>query len=234
LDLLKYREKAGFFRFYLVLTLSIALVFYLGYKLADEQLQSLQKENDVLSNSVDNLRQVNEKLQSNINMLQVELDIIKLANQKSLQANKEILTREQDLKEQVSFYQRVMAPEMAQDGFLVERMEVSPTASQNNYAVKMILLQHEDIKSVIKGDLAINVHGSAEGEPKTYLFSRLQDEPKTPLKFAFKYFQVLETTITLPDGFTPERFELKTDVYKYRKKRGSYSTTIQWDEALSE
>ena len=52
--------------------------------------------------------------------------------------------------------------------------------------------------------------------------------------FAFKYFQVIETRVTLPDGFTPERFEISTDIYKYNKKRGNYSTAIKWQEAFTE
>lgn len=234
LDLGPYRKKVGFFRFYLIVIIVLSAVFYLGYQVASARITKLETENAFLKNSVDNLSRENEKISSQYNVLKVELDIAQLANEQSQLGIKDGIIREQSLKEQVSFYQRVLAPELSQDGFTVERMEVSPTASENNYAIKMILLQDEDIKAVIKGELAITLHGSANGEPKSLNLVNIQDSPKTSLAFAFKYFQVIETRITLPEGFIPERFEFNTEIYKYRKRQGSYSNLISWSDAFSE
>ena len=123
---------------------------------------------------------------------------------------------------------------MSQDGFVVERMEITPTLSENNFSVNMILLQHENIKAVVKGTLKIRLFGSQDGKAVSFDLKTLQDEPKASLEFGFKYFQVIQTSLTLPEGFAPERFEIDTDIFKYRKKRGSYSTSIKWQDAFSE
>jgi len=234
LALLKYREKAGFVRFYAVLLLVLCIMFFAGHEFAKMKDDNLEAQNRLLNKSLQNLNKEYQKQQSELNMLKVELEIAQIANEQSQINIKSGINREQTLKEQVTFYQRVLAPEMTQDGFVVERMEVSPRLSNNNFAIKMVLLQHENIKAVIKGTLKVRVLGSENGKVKSYELSELQDEPKSSLDFAFKYFQVLETSITLPSGFTADRFELTTDVYKYRKKRGSYSTVIKWAEAYSE
>ena len=234
MDLRKYRENAGFVRYYLVLIVILALVAYAGYEFAHVEKAGLEADNRLLNKSLNNLSGEHQKLQSDYNMLKVELEIAQLANEQSQVSINDAINREQTLKEQISFYQRVLAPEMSQDGFVVERMEVSPTVSENNYAVNMILLQHENIKAVVKGTLSIRVFGSQDGKPQSFTIQSLQDEPKSSLEFAFKYFQVVETSITLPADFTPDRFEISTDIYKYRKKRGSYSTIIKWQEAFSE
>lgn len=234
MDLTKYREKLGFVRFYAVLLLVLCIMFFAGHEFANLEQDNLEAQNRLLNKSLKNLSAEYQKQQSELNMLKVELEIAQISNEQSQVNIKAGINREQSLKEQVSFYQRVLAPEMTQDGFVIERMEVAPTLSENNFKIKMVLLQHENIKAVIKGTLNIRVHGSENGKVESYDLTALQDAPKSSLDFAFKYFQVLETSITLPAGFTAEHFELSTDVYKYRKKRGSYSTVIQWSEAFSE
>ena len=221
-------------RFYALIIVALSLVFYAGYEFADIHKNKLQSQNRLINKSLSNLSNVHEQLQSEFNVMKVELDIAKLTNERSQDTIKDSINREQDLKEQVSFYQRVLAPEKTQDGFVVQRMEINPTLSQRNYAIKMMLLQHEDVKAVIKGKLNIQLFGSAQGKPLNFSIEGLQDEPKTSLSFGFKYFQVIETNITLPIGFTPEKFEISTDIYKYNKKRGNYSTTIKWEEAFTE
>jgi hypothetical protein len=224
----------GFVRFYTLGLIILGLTFYVGYEVANFQKRSLISENKLLNKSLSNLKSVNEKLQSNYNVLKVELDIAQLTNERSQESIKESINREQALKEQITFYQRVMAPEMTQDGFVVQHMEVTPTASDRNYSLKVVMLQHENVKAVIKGELDIKVFGSANGKPTSFNITSLQDAPKTSLSFAFRYFQILETSVTFPEGFTAERFELSTSVYKYNKRRGNYSTTIKWDEAFVE
>ncbi len=234
MNLQKYREKVGFVKFYAVMIIALVIIFYAGYEFAHVRKEALQADNRLLQKSISNLSQEHDRLVSEFNMLKVELDIAELANEQSQIANSESLSREQALKEQISFYQRVMAPELSQDGFVVERMEIAPTLSDNNYAIKLMMLQHENIKAVVKGELDIRIFGSEDGKPTSFSLASVQDEPKSSMEFAFKYFQVIETSVTLPENFTPDRFEISTDIYKYKRKRGDYETSIKWEEAFSE
>ncbi len=234
MNLQKYREKVGFVHFYAMLVLALGLSFWAGYELAHVQKEEIQASNSLQKRSLANLILEHEKLQSDFNMLKVELDINELANERTQAERKSSMNKKQALKEQVAFYQRVLAPEITQDGFVLERIEITPTVSKNNYAIKMMLLQHENIKAVIKGKLQVRIFGSEEGKVVSYAMSDFQDEPKTAFEFAFKYFQVIETSITLPNSFTPERLEISTDIFKYKRKRGDYNTSIKWTDAFIE
>jgi hypothetical protein len=127
-----------------------------------------------------------------------------------------------------------MAPELTQDGFVVESVEILATASTNNYAISIMMLQRENIKAIIKGTLNISLQGSQNTVPIKYDLKEILDDKTEKMSFSFKYFQVLELRVTLPEDFTPEQIEIKTDIYKYKRKRGSYTRTIEWEEALSE
>lgn len=234
MGLRKYRKKAGFVHYYLLVFLIFGISFYAGYEFAHVEKDSLEAKNRLINNSLNKLLGEHQTLQSQYNMLKVELEITQIANEQSQASIKDAINREQGLKEQISFYQRVLAPEESQDGFIVHRMEIIPTLSTNNFALKMILLQNENVKSFIKGTLNIRVFGSQNEKPVSYKIESLLDDPNSSLDFAFKYFQVVEARVTLPEGFTPDRFEINTDIYKNRKKRGAYSTVIKWQEALSE
>lgn len=234
MELQKYRKKIGFVRFYAMLIVALSLALYTGYEFANIQKRDLLAQINIANKSLRNLTKEHERLQSEYNVLIVELDIAQLSNERSQSTIKESINREQALKDQVSFYQRVVAPELTQDGFVVQRMEITPMVSKRNFSIKMILLQQENVKAVMKGSLRIQMFGSAKGKPVNFPITDLQDEPKTALAFAFKYFQVIETSVTLPEGFTPERLEINTAIYKYNKKQGNYSTTIKWQEALTE
>jgi hypothetical protein len=234
LKLAEYKRKYGFVQFYAFAGAILLLVFYVGYTLADKSNTGLGQDVKVMRQTVENLREENQRLNSQINTMKIQLDVANLTEQESQIALQSAIKKEISLKQELAFFQRVMAPELTQDGFVVERLEVIATQSTNNYALSMVLLQHENIKDIIKGDLNIEILGSLNGKPSTFNLAALQDEPKTPLKFGFKYFQVINTTITLPEGFIPEQFEISTDVYKYSRKRGSYKTNISWDEAYNE
>ncbi len=227
------KQELGFVRFYGTVLIVIAISIYAGYEYADKRNNLLSEEIKVLKSSLDNLRSENQDLNSQLNVKKVELEVASIANEQAQVNRKESLLREKELKEQISFYQKVMAPELSQDGFVVESVEILPTLSDRNYAINIMMLQRENIKSVIKGSLKISVRGSLNGLPQTYDLSSLLDDKESKLNYSFRYFQVLEARVTLPNGFQAESLEIKTDVYKYKKRRGSYSTEVAWANALS-
>lgn len=233
LDIKKQRDKLGFVGFYLTGLVVLVVFFSAGFWLADSVERDTIEENKALKRSLENIKQAHQEAVSQLNAMQVELEISQLTDEQTKAELSRRIETEQALKEKISFYQRVLAPEMTQDGFVVQRTEIVPTASENNYLVKMILLQHEDIKAVIRGKLDIVVSGSQDGKVSAVNVRELENYNESALEFAFKYFQVLEINLTLPENFEPEAIEINTDVYKYKRKRGSYNTKITWAEAFS-
>lgn len=234
MKLSELRGQLGFVRYYLALVFVLACVFYAGHEYADKKNHLLSAKIDVMQSSIDNLKLENQTLNSELNVKKVELEVASIANEQAQLSYKELMRKGAELREQISFYQKVMAPELTQDGFVVESVEVLSTASTNNYAVSVMMLQRENIKAIIKGTLNITLQGSQNTVPIKYNLKELLDDKSNNMTFSFKYFQVLELRVTLPEDFIPEQIEIKTDIYKYKTKRGSYARTIQWKEAFTE
>lgn len=228
------KQSLGFVKYYAFILGVLSITFYLGYVTAAWYQDKLKRQTQVMQQSLDNLLVSNQALHSRVNTIQIALEVATLANQQNQQSLQDSLARENTLKEQLGFYQRVMAPELTQDGFVVERIEVSPRTTNNNYSLSMVLLQHENIKTAVQGELKITLNGSIAGKAVSFDIAELQDEPKYPLSFGFKYFQVINMNITLPDNFDAQNFDIVADVFKYKRKQGSYSTVILWSEAYNQ
>lgn len=234
MKLSELRSQLGFVRYYLAVAFVLACVFYAGHEYADKKSYLLSANIDVMQSSIDNLKLENQTLNSELNVKKVELEVASIANEQAQLSYREFMRKDAELREQISFYQKVMAPELTQDGFVIESVEILSTASANNYVISIMMLQRENIKAIIKGTLNITLQGSQNTVPIKYNVKELLDDKNNNMAFSFKYFQVLELRVTLPGDFTPEQIEIKTDIYKYKTKRGSYARTIQWKEAFSE
>ena len=69
------------------------------------------------------------------------LEIAQLANEALDVRIREGLQRERALSEQVTFYQKVIAPELSEDGFSIDGVQVTATASENYYSLSMVLIR---------------------------------------------------------------------------------------------
>ncbi|MFT6329631.1 MAG: hypothetical protein ACJAYN_001565 [Bermanella sp.] len=234
LKLNELRSQLGFVKYYLAMVFVLACLFYAGHEFADKKNYLLSAKIDVMQSSIDNLSSENQALNSELNVKKVELEVASIANEQAQLSYKEFMRKDAELREQISFYQKVMAPELTQDGFVVESVEIVSTVSANNYAISVMMLQRENIKAIIKGTLNLTLQGSQNTVPINYDLKELLDDKTEKMAFSFKYFQVLELRVTLPEDFIPEQIQIKTDIYKYKRKRGSYASTIEWDEAFSE
>ena len=222
------KNKYGYLKFYALVFAALAFAFYAGLRFSEFQYTRLEQRIELLSNSMQSLHRENNEIAAQLNVKQVELEIASITNEQLRQSMQESVTTENELRQQISFYQKVMAPEMSQDGFFIENIEINATPSENNFAMNMMLLQHQNIKSTITGTLRINLVGSEKGKPRTVSLNSLFDNDQQQLRFSFKYFQIISTRFSLPADFVPEKITISTDVYKFKRKRGSYQRTFPW------
>jgi len=157
----------------------------------------------------------------------VELEVAKLAQQHHKGEIEKFLDRERKLKSTIEFYQQVMAPELKEEGFYIEGFYAEATLSENSYRFELALVQHEKTKNTLKGTLNITLVGSENGQSKEYPLKQFLPEQQA-LAFSFKYFQLLNGEITLPDGFIPEKVKVHASIYQFKRKKGELTTTFDW------
>jgi hypothetical protein len=90
------------------------------------------------------------------------------------------------------------------------------------------MMQQEKIKNVVHGKITVSIVGSENGRPKIFSLPELMEQKSKPLAFSFKYFQVIEGELQLPDNFKPEKVLVHADIYQYKRKRGTLDKTFDW------
>jgi hypothetical protein len=193
----------------------------------------LHLERDTLVNRIAELESRNHKLvQKNANLQgssKIESDAYQLANQELIKLQRELLAQ----KEELVFYRGIVSPRNAALSVNLQTFEVRKKNSQNQYSYKMILTKSGKSNQKLRGGAHVVIRGEAGGSVSEFKISELALEKSAiGTKFSFRYFQVFEGDIALPEGFVP--FEVEIGIKPTTKKVKSFSETISWTRVLSE
>jgi len=157
------------------------------------------------------------RLQSDNETLRRQLSLLKAAGRVDSEAYGRV-SREIDdlhsqiveLNEELAFYRGIMAPTDGQNGVQVQTVQIEPADGDRAYRVRLVLVQVGRQDRRISGSLRVAIVGvGAKGSDRLAL--RAPDDDGQDLRFAFRYFQILEGEVTLPAGFRPERLDVHLD-----------------------
>jgi hypothetical protein len=207
----------------------IAATLYAGFFWGNGHYTQQQMTISTHEKSIQNLKLENEKLTKNLNVLGVELEVARLTQQQHVVEIGKSIDVEKDLRTQLAFYQQVMAPELNEQGFLIEGFNLEPALSDNSYRFELVLMQQNKTKNTLKGSLEVTLIGSENGKAKQYTIdSMLSDQQQKSLTFSFKYFQVIDGQIKLPEGFQPEQVSVHANIFQFKRKKGELTTVFNW------
>jgi hypothetical protein len=211
----------------------LVLAFFLGNYYQSWELQRVLLERETLVSRIGELESRNHRLlQDNAHLKggsKIEREAYQLANQELVKLQQELLAQ----KEELVFYQGIVSPSQAALGVNLQSFEVRRKSNQNEYSYKLILTKSGKSTKKVSGNIELLIRGESGGNVSELNFTDLvlEDADKNT-KFAFRYFQVFEGDILLPEGFEP--FEAKIGIKPTTKKVEAFSETISWTEVLSE
>ena len=211
----------------------MGMFFYLGEGYQAYELDRLRLERETLLSRIAELENRNHSLvQKNAHLeggSKIERDAYELANQELVRLQQELLAQ----KEELVFYQGIVSPKDTALGVNLQSFEMRKKNSQNQYSYKMILTKSGKSTKKVKGGTSVMIRGEQAGSVSEFKISDLElEKPPKGTKFSFRYFQVFEGDIALPDGFVP--FEVEIGIKPTTKKVKSFSETISWTRVLSE
>lgn len=111
-----------------------------------------------------------------------------------------------ELKQELAFYRGIISPSDAHAGLGIQSFELSRGTGKSIH-YKLVLTQVLSNNIVASGNVAVVIGGEKGGKALQYELSQLS-KAKGELRFRFKYFQVLEGDLHLPDGFTPSKVDI--------------------------
>ena len=228
-------KRLGPFQSVLLLLFLIAICLFCGYRLGNfyhkYQQQLLQKQQLRL----DELYQKQSEQVTIINQLTVGLELERLANTQSQNLLKKIETEHYQVKTELAFYEKIMAPEKQAEGVVIDDFSVQRTKSADHFRFQVVLMQQQTNKRFAKGHIELKFAGSLAAKPKKITFKQLSSMTEQQLSFSFKYFQIIEGEFTLPEGFSPEKIELAAILPKSKWQKGSrIDQNYLWQNIINE
>lgn len=168
--------------------------------------------------------------------LQQRVTTLQMSDKISRQANRELqqtlAEREEEvagLRADVAFYERLVGSTGQRKGLSVHDVELRRD-SDGSWRYTAMLTQNLNRGAVSKGGLTLSVEGTRGGKlTRLNWADLLQDPQASPQRFEFRYFQRLEGSLLLPQGFVPGRViaQVKAD------RGGTAEQAFAWVEATA-
>ncbi len=188
---------------------SIALTAWLTARYVAPDLGQMRIEVKRLGSALETAEERIERQRQRISVLRRSDQISRSAN---LELQGTVAEREEEiaaLRADVGFYERLVGGGSQRQGLTVHSLNLSPVGD-GAWRYTVTLTQNLQKARVSSGNLALSVDGVQAGQLSTLDWSALlQDEAAAGQPFSFKYFQQLEGSVMLPEGFTPHRVRVR-------------------------
>jgi len=114
------------------------------------------------------------------------------------------------LKNEVAFFEGIVAPETQEKGMHVQSFKIDPTDTPRKYSYRIILTRFGKHKRASEGVVKVRVKGLLNGDEKT-LQIRPKGKKSVGHAYKFKYFKRVAGEIVLPKGFKPDFVDIIVD-----------------------
>lgn len=194
-----------------VLMAAAAIAGYLAgrYQGADERERA--ERHQALLTEVQHAYAANARLRDRIAALERSEQIARNAN---AELKDQIVSLQEKLaavRGDLSLYQGLAAAGGRQEGLGVHQFVISPTRADGVFEFTLMLTQNLQRAEVTRGEVRIFLEGSRGGRPARLGLGEMQADSDGTLTFSFKYFQMLEGSLTLPEDFQPGRVVVRLD-----------------------
>jgi len=218
-------EKSAFF----VIIVGAVLLFILG-RYSVKSVDEYRAESELLKMSLAELTAINKQLIKQQDFIESAKKIDAQAQKDARRSLTKLHDELSDTKQQLAFYQRVVAPETLIKGLYINSFEVQALGESGVYEYQLVLAQGASQKNAIKGNYSLSVVGSVQGEEKTIPIEAQGVEKTKPYDFSFKYYEILTGEISFDDGFVPKKVIVVVDPAKKSSK--SLKQQWLWSKAL--
>lgn len=222
-------ERLGPFKSALFLLALIILCLFVGYRFGNFYHNFQSATLDKQKIRLEKLYKEQADQVARIHTLEVELAVEQLASQNAQATLKKMSAAHYQVKKELAFYEKVMAPEKGADGLVIDNIKITASQSPDHYNFQIILVQQQLKKRYAKGYVEFTIAGSLENKPSQLKLADISAVTRKDLSFSFKYFQVIEGSFTLPKNFVAEKVQLSAILTQSKwQKYQKLNKTLPW------
>jgi hypothetical protein len=216
----------------LVVLLAAWVAYGYGQRSAGRDATTEAQRRETLEGQVSRLKTENERLNARVAELEMARRLDRDAYgevERTLGALQGQLARQGD---DLAFYRSIVSPEDGIQGLRIQRFDVTAGTAPREFLLKLTLVQAMRHESIVSGLAQITIAGMQGDTPRKYTVGELLGQPRAQLPFSFRYFQTVEQTVTLPEGFEP--FETNVRLQSGKLRGGPVEQAFPWKAAPAE
>jgi hypothetical protein len=174
-----------------------------------------------------------EMLETERNELRRELAMVKQSSEvdrEALTAIREQIKTFQDerlkMEEELAFLRGIVSTSSKKQSLRVQNFKLEPGLEERQFVYRFSVSQVINSGMVVKGRIGITVTGLQDGETRQLGLEEMSKEKASDHKMRFRYYQNIEGTIHLPEGFKPATILI--DVKPSNAKLAPVSESYDW------
>jgi len=184
------------------------LTYDFGRQFAGFDNSEAQREKNNLEQQITKLQGENSALRGEVAASERQLEI-EFATHKNLSGQIQNLSEENALlKEDLAFFQTLMASGSEAGGISVNRFRVQPDALPGEYRYRLLIAQSKQRVKDFKGRLQFIVDFEQDGKSAVISFPT-EDNKTQAYNLAFKFYQRVEGTLLVPAGAVVKRVQVR-------------------------
>lgn len=193
----------------LVLAGSAALAwraYLFGVARGSVNLEAVTARSDALADRVGQLTKERDELQQRVANAERGAQMDSEAAEEVRQTLVELQDERLELKEEIALLTSLVSNEKTKSGLRARRLVLEPLAEKGAYRFRFALSKSPQDDEEVEVALGLGVKGTSDGKSKTLSLSDIGEDVKSEIKF--KQLVQIEGTLTLPEDFEPEGFEI--------------------------
>jgi hypothetical protein len=108
-------------------------------------------------------------------------------------------------QQQLAFYKGIVTQGANPAEVRIQRIRVEAGSSPGRFRLKIALVRPVQNESLVSGTALVQVDGQQKGLPVRLELRQITDPQAQSLQYSFRYVENLDTDLTLPVDFRPER-----------------------------
>jgi hypothetical protein len=216
------------------MTVSVAFIsLYLAYELGRYQggysLLDQRRERANLTRQVADEKAVSDELRRQLAIGETSSDIDRATYAQVETTLADLQAQIQTQEEELVFYRGIVSPQDGVPGLRIQSLEVLPSDGEGRYLLRLLLVQAIQHSRRVSGAVKLQLEGVQDGQTTSFDIAELAEPGETyDMAYEFRYFQGLETELSLPSGFEPQR--VLVEIWPNEARAERINQTFDWPE----
>ncbi len=206
---------------------SLYLAFELGRYESGYSLLDHRRERGTLAAQLAEERAASDELRRQLAIAETAGEIDRATYEQVESTLGELQAQIQAQEEELVFYRGIVSPQDGVAGLRIQSLEVLPSDGEGRYLLRLLLVQAIVHSRRLAGAVKLQLEGTRDGQTVSFDAAELVT-PGEPydMAYEFRYFQGLETELSLPPGFEPQH--VAVEIWPNEARAERINQTFDW------